>query len=113
MRIHEAQLNDELLEDLIAMSADWEAENSSHGYRKNDRSDIAGNRIFLAEQGDEVLGYLFGATDKSERPSSVMAEGTPYFEIEELYVVPEHRSEGVGRALFRFVEREVQAMGIS
>ncbi len=32
MRIHEAQLNDELLEDLITMSADWEAENSSHGY---------------------------------------------------------------------------------
>ncbi len=112
MRIHEAQLNDELLEDLIAMSADWEAENSCYGYRKNARSDIAGNRIFLAEQDGEVLGYLFGHTDKSERPSSVMAEGTTYFEIEELYVVPKHRSEGIGRALFRFVEREVQAMGI-
>ncbi len=112
MRIHEAQLNDELLEDLIAMSADWEAENSCYGYRKNDRSDIAGNRIFLAEQNGMVLGYLFGSTEKSERPSAVMAGGTPYFEIEELYVVPEHRSEGIGRALFRFVEREVQAMGI-
>ncbi len=112
MRIYEAQLNAELLEDLIAMSADWEAENSCHGYRKNDRSDIVGNRVFLAEQDGAVLGYLFGATEKSERPSSVMAEGTSYFEIEELYVVPERRSEGIGRALFRFVEREVQAMGI-
>ncbi len=112
MRIYEAQLNDELLENLIAMSAEWEAENSCYGYRKNDRSDIAGNRIFLAEQDGAVLGYLFGSTEKSERPSSVMAEGTPYFEIEELYVVPEHRSEGIGRALFRFVEREVQTMGI-
>lgn len=112
MQIYEAQPNDGLLENLIAMSADWEAENSCHGYRKNDRSDIAGNRIFLAEQDGETLGYLFGHTEKSERPSSIMAEGTPYFEIEELYVVPEHRSEGIGRALFRFVEREVQAMGI-
>ena len=112
MRIYEAQRNDEMLENLIAMSAEWEAENSCYGYRKNDRGDIAGNRIFLAEQDNEVLGYLFGAVDKSECPSSVMAEGTPYFEIEELYVVPEHRCEGIGRALFRFVEREVQAMGI-
>ena len=46
--IYEAKLNDELLEKLIAMSADWEAENSTYGYRKNDRSDIEGNRIFLA-----------------------------------------------------------------
>ncbi len=112
MRIHEAQLNDELLEDLIAMSADWEAENSSYGYRKNDRGDIAGNRIFLAEQDGEVLGYLFGAADKSERPSSVMAEGTSYFEIEELYVVPEHRSEGIGKTLFQFAEQAVKAAGI-
>jgi len=112
MRIYEAQQSDELLDDLITMSADWEAENSCYGYRKNDRSDIAGNRIFLAEQGGEVLGYLFGRAEKSERPSSVIAEETSYFEIEELYVVPEHRSEGIGRALFRFVEREVQAMGI-
>ena len=55
---------------------------------------------------------LFGHTEKSERTSSVMAEGTPFFEIEKLYVVPEHRSEGVGRALFRFVKWEVQTMGI-
>lgn len=112
MRIHEAQLDDELLENLIAMSAEWEAENSCYGYRKNVCGDIAGNRIFLAEQDGKILGYLFGHTERSERPSSVMAEGTPYFEIEELYVVPEHRSEGIGGALFRFVEREVQGTEI-
>lgn len=112
MSIHEAQLNDELLENLIAMSADWEAENGCYGYRKNDRSDIAGNRIFLAEQDGEILGYLFGHEEKSERASSIMADGTPYFEIEELYVVPNHRSEGVGRSLFQFAEQAVKSAGI-
>lgn len=112
MTIYEAQLNDELLEKLISMSADWEAESSTYGYRKNDRSDIEGNRIFLAERDGEILGYLFGHEEKSERASSIMANGTPFFEIEELYVVPGHRSEGVGRSLFCFAEQAVKAAGI-
>ena len=41
-----------------------------------------------------------------------MANGTPFFEIEELYVVPGHRSEGIGRALFCFAEQAVKAAGI-
>jgi len=110
--IYEAKPNDELIAKLISMSADWEAENSTYGYRKNDRSDIEGNRIFLAEQDGEILGYLFGHEEKSERASSIMADGTPYFEIEELYVVPSHRSESIGRSLFHFAEQAVKAAGV-
>lgn len=112
MIICEAKQNDELLTKLIAMSSDWEAENSTYGYRKNDRSDIEGNRIFLAEQDGEILGYLFGHKETSERASSIMTDGTPYFEIEELYVVPSRRSEGVGRALFRNAEQTVKTEGV-
>lgn len=112
MNIYEAQLNDELLEKLISMSADWGAENSTYGYRKNERSDIGGNRIFLAEQDGKLLGYLFGQEVKSERATSIIANGTPCFEIEELYVVPECRNQGIGRALFQFVEQELKGSGI-
>ena len=38
-----------------------------------------------------------------------MADGTPCFEVEELYVVPERRSQGVGRALFEQVSQIVSA----
>lgn len=112
MNIYEAQLDEKLLETLIALSGDWEAENSTYGYRKNDRSDIEGNRIFLAEQDGEILGYLFGQEDKAERASSIMEDGTAYFEIEELYVVPSHRSMGIGRSLFQYAEQTVKAAGI-
>lgn len=47
MKIYEAKLNDKLLEQLIGMSADWEGENSCHGYRKNERSDIEPNQYSL------------------------------------------------------------------
>ena len=104
MRIYEAQLDDALLETLIALSKDWEAEDSCYGYRANERPDIEGNRIFLAEEDGAVRGYLFGKLCRSEHQSSIMPDGTAFFEVEELYVVPEMRSAGVGRALFSHAE---------
>ena len=111
MRFYEVQLSDGLLEKLIAMSGYWEAEGSTYGYRKNDAADIEGNRIFLAEEDGEILGYLLGKEEKAQRASSIMADGTPYFEIEELYVIPQHRSQGVGRSLFAYAEQAVKDTG--
>ena len=108
MLIHEVSLNDEVLAKLIAFSKDWEAEKSCYGYRANERSDIEGNRIFLAEDGNETVGYLFGRPEISKNMKSIMPEGTPYFEVAEIYVVPERRSQGIGRQLFRYAEESVK-----
>ena len=108
MKISEVELNDAVLAELIELSELWAAENSCYGYRANERSDIEGNRIFLAEDCDGVVGYLFGKVCKSEQMKSVMPEGTPYFEVEEIYVIPEKRSRGIGEALFRCAENAVK-----
>ncbi|MBO4869035.1 MAG: GNAT family N-acetyltransferase [Clostridia bacterium] len=107
--IREAASDDDVLEELIRLSIDWEAENSCYGYRANDKADIEGNRIFIAKDGGGVIGYLFGHVEKSGNMRSIMPEGTPYFEVEELYVVPERRSKGVGAKLFRYTENAVKA----
>ena len=112
MRIYEAPADAAVIDQLISISADWELESSTYGYRKNEIDDIVGKRIFLAEQNGNILGYLFGNTCMSERASSIMPEGTEYFEIEELYVVSQRRSQGVGRALFMFAEQTVKGDGI-
>ena len=109
MKIHEVDLNDEVLEQLIRFSEDWAAEDSCYGYRPNDKTDIEGNRIFFAEDGSTVTGYLFGRICRSEQMKSIMPEGTPYFEVEELYVVPEMRSRGIGAKLFGFAEETVKS----
>ena len=63
MMIHEVNLNEDVLNQLIRFSEDWAAEDSSYGYRPNDKSDIEGNRIFFAEDGDTVIGHLFGKSN--------------------------------------------------
>ena len=108
MTFHEVNLNEEVLDLLIRFSEDWAAENSCYGYRPNDRTDIEGRRIFFAEDGGIVAGYLFGRVYPSEQMKSIMPEGTPCFEVEELYIVPGRRSQGVGAKLFRYTEEAVK-----
>ena len=107
LQIVETKLTESVLAELIRLSEDWENENSCHGYRKNEKSDIEGNRIFLARSGDTVIGYLFGHAEKAVKSTSIMPAGTPCFEIEEIYIRPEYRSLGIGRRLFDFVEHTV------
>lgn len=109
MLIHEVDLNEDVLAKLISFSENWAAENSCYGYRPNDKSDIEGNRIFLAEDNGDIVGYLFGKVCESKQMKSIMPEGTPFFEVEELYVISEKRSQGVGEKLFRFAEDTVKA----
>ena len=108
MQIKEVELCDGVAKELIGLSVDWEAEENCYGYRKNGYGDLAGNRIFLAEENGKIIGYLFGSLRKTEKQSAVIPEGTDYFEVEELYVRPDWRSRGVGSALFRYVETQVR-----
>lgn len=107
IRVAESELTDKVLDELIELSGEWENENSCRGYRKNERSDIEGNRIFLALDGDAVIGYLFGHVEKAENIGSVLPDGEAYFEIEELFVRSEYRSAGIGRKLFSAAEDAV------
>lgn len=107
MTVREAALSDKVMTCLIAMSEDWEREDSTYGYRTNTPEDLKGNRVFLAMDGGLTVGYLFGHMETAERMSSVCAAGTAYFEVEELYVRPPFRSRGVGKLLFQHAERAV------
>ena len=109
MEFAEKELTPEVLETLLKMSAEWADENSCRGYYPNGESDIQGNRVFLALDGDNPVGYLLGHMTWAERASTVMKENTPFFEVEELYIVPTRRSQGLGGELFRFVEQCVKS----
>lgn len=100
----EAEPTTDVMEALLSMSEAWASENSCHGYAANQSSDIAGKRIFIAQRGGRTIGYLLGVCTSASHSSSVMAENTPCFEVEELYICPEYRSQGIGKALFEYAQ---------
>ena len=63
--------------------------------------------LFIAERAGEVIGFLSGE----------LREGSPAFKpktwaaIEDIYVLPEHRSLGVGRALIEACQEWAQQKG--
>lgn len=108
MEILEIEAGSREVPALLALSAAWEAENSCYGYRKNGPDDLSGRRIFAAIEDGVMKGYLFGRLERSQTMRSVMPEGTPCFELEEFYVMPDCRSSGIGSRLFRYMEERVQ-----
>lgn len=108
MKQYEAELSPEILEKLLQLSAQWAAEQNCYGYYPNTEADIVGKQIFLSEDEDGIEAYLLGKLETAKNMKSIMAEETPYFEVEELYVVPEKRSQGIGEALFRFAEETMK-----
>lgn len=108
MQIGEERLSQKLEEELIALSRDWEREEGCRGYRENAREDLEGRRFFIAREKGAVIGYLFGALLREEKGNSVLDRDAPYFELEELYVVPARRSQGLGRKLFACAEEALR-----
>ncbi len=63
-------------------------------------------RCWLAEQAGEPAGYLLAALVFSLEHGGVMAE------IDEFFVTPAYRGQGIGAALLRHAERVLQESGV-
>ena len=112
MKIVEIDLCTDALAEVIALPQDWEQENITWGLRANTEEDLAGMRIFAAYEGDRLTGYAAVSASATERPySMVPTVGTRCWEIEELYVIPEMRGRGVGRALYMHAEEKAREDG--
>ena len=79
--IKEEKLSPALSEELIALSRDWECEDSCRGYRENTEADILGRKVFTAREDGRLTGYLFGELQTAEERSSVMESALPAAEV--------------------------------
>lgn len=107
IEIRREALTDETAARLMALSALWVEEGCSFGMVKNDPEDLR-EPLWTARDNGVLAGYLFGHFYRQEKRISVVEPGSECFEVDELYVLPEYRSRGVGRRLFAVMEADVR-----
>lgn len=93
--------------DLIELSQKWVDENISYGMVVNDADDIE-EPLCVAIDNDKIIGYIFGHYYTAEKKNSYIEIGSKCFTVDELYVLPEYRSQGVGKELFYHIENKVK-----
>jgi len=96
----------EYSDQLIELSKIWCEEDITNGLIPNEISDLK-EPCYAAFDGNKIVGYVFGHYYNAEKKINTIKEGSKCFEIDELYVLKEYRSQNIGRKLFKVVEEEV------
>ena len=102
-----AILTDDIVSQLIDLSGKWVEEDCSFGMVQNSKEDLH-EPLYIALDGSKVVGYIFGRYYVTEKKTSYIEIGAPCFEVDELYVLPEYRDQGIGTQLFSLIENEVK-----
>lgn len=102
-----ATLDEKEITDLIKLSKMWEEEDCTFGLIGNTKDDIH-EPLYVAYDDDKLIGYIMGKYFIEDEKRSYVEIGDKCFEVEELYVIPNYRSRGIGRNLFSLIEKEVK-----
>ena len=107
MQYEYRNLDEDTTRQLIKLSQLWVEEGCSNGMVVNEPDDLQAS-VAVALDGERIVGYCFGHSYIQEQRKSYMEAGTTCFSVDELYVLPQYRGTGIGRELFRMVEREAK-----
>ena len=93
----------------------WLAEDSVYGFTPADPEHVQaalGSYFLVAEVDGTVVGFISGSVHISE-DTAVIPAGTSYIEIDDLYVSPQFRNQGIGSNLITEVLAHAKGQGIT
>lgn len=112
IKYQKATFSDEVVDQLINLSHIWAEEDITNGLIPNTREDLK-EPCYIALDNSKIVGYIFGHFYNNEKklsiPNGEIPIGERCFEIDELYVLKEYRSQGIGKELYRLLEKEVES----
>ncbi len=96
---------------VLSMSDALVAEGCCNGMVNDTLDDLAKENILVAVQGGQIIGYAYGRVAQAQRNRGRVRKGEAVFDIEEVYVRPDHRKEGVGKLLCEALLAQGRAAG--
>lgn len=97
-----------IISQLQSLSRKWEEEKTGPSYEVTPFEDFLNRPIFIVFSNNEVIAYAVGDIKKLEEATSYNKIGEKAFELDEIYVLPNYRDQGIGRNLYRFLESELK-----
>jgi len=93
------------------LSKRFAEENSCNGVVAENQDFFENLKVVVAVAEGEIIGYCYGNIEKEERNRSFAKRNDLFFYLEEIYVIPEYRKDGVGQKLFNFIENYAKKEG--
>lgn len=100
-------LDPDTVHQLIELSRQWVAEDCCYGMVENEESDLQ-EPLVVALDGPKIVGYIFGHSYRQEKATSCIPADADCFSVDELYVLPMYRGQGIGRQLFQMLEARMK-----
>ena len=85
---------------VLALSDSLLAEGCCNGITPDTIEDLQACVIHVAETDGRIIGYAYGEAVDSTWNIGACRKGERYYDLSILYVLPEYRSAGVGKALY-------------
>lgn len=92
----------------------WFEEDNVHGFVPENQMQIetALSSYLVAEVGGRIVGFISGSVLISEG-MAVIPSGENYLEIDNLYILPEFRNQGIGSSLIAQLLTQAKEQGVS
>ena len=110
--VRRCELSD--VDDVRRMQEEWAGEEITYGETPSSKEDILqriGQYFFVAAQGEQIVGFIDGSAHVSEG-LAVIPEGEQYVRIDDVYVKPGLRDQGIGGRLLNRLIEAAQDAGI-
>ena len=99
------------LKEICNLNLIFVKENCCNNIMADSEEYYANKKIFVAIEKGRIIGYAYGDFLKETNLRSYAAPNEQYFELEEMYVLPEFRNKKIGQKLFKELERYARKNG--
>lgn len=109
---HAAELD---VQSISSLQHRWAEEGNVYGFLPESPEQVKAalnSYLLVAETNNEIVGFISGSIRRSEG-LAVIPEGERYFEIDNLYVMPKYRMQGIGGSLVDMCLAQVKEAGVA
>lgn len=99
------------LKKVSELSKQFECENCCNGIIADNEEYFENKIVAICKIDNDIVGYVCGEVCVQQKNVSYSKQGDKFFELDEIYIVPNFRNKGIGKQMFEFFENYAKQNG--